>query len=229
MTDHRTGTRAEWRAARVGLLVREKELTRRSDELGRERQALPWVPIDKEYVFETVDGPRTLAELFDGRSQLIVYHFMLGPDMAAGCPSCSAIADGIEPARVHLEHHDVAFVVVSRAPLGQLQAYRERMGWTFPWVSAADSDFNFDFHVSSTPERPLEEYNFRALTGDPFYGELPGMSSFALADGQVFHTYSAYQRGVDAMWGFYQWLDRAPRGRNEDGGSWFRRHDEYPE
>jgi predicted dithiol-disulfide oxidoreductase (DUF899 family) len=228
MTDHRTGTAEEWQTARVALLEREKELTRLSDELARERQALPWVPVDKEYVFDTVDGPRTLAELFDGRSQMIVYHFMFGPDMDVGCPSCSAIVDHIDLPRVHLENHDVTFVVVSRAPLEQLQAYRQRMGWTFPWVSSASSDFNFDFHVSSTAERPVEEYNYREIPAPAPEGELPGMSSFALEDGQVFHTYSAYQRGVDAMWGFYQWLDRAPKGRNESGGSWFRRHDEYP-
>ncbi len=228
MPDHRTGTREEWRAARIELLAREKELTRLSDEVARERQALPWVAIEKEYAFDTVDGRRTLAELFDGRSQMIVYHFMFGPDQAAGCPSCSAIIDHVDLPRVHLENHDVTFTVVSRAPLDQLQAYRQRMGWTVPWVSSAPGDFNFDFHASSTPDRPIEEYNFRPVPTPAPAGELPGMSAFVLEDGQVFHAYSAYARGLDAVWGFYQWLDRAPRGRNEAGGSWFRRHDEYP-
>lgn len=224
---HRTGTREQWRAERVELLAREKELTRLGDELARERQALPWVPIEQEYVFDTPDGARTLAELFDGRSQLIVYHFMLGPDDEAGCPSCSSIADGVNGPHVHLEHHDVAFVAVSRAPLEKIEEYRARMGWSFRWVSSRGSDFNFDFEVSSTEERPLREYNFRPIPErDRFTGERPGISAFALEDGKVFHTYSAYGRGVDAIWGLYAWLDRAPRGRNEDG-YWHRRRDEY--
>lgn len=224
---HRTATREQWRAERVALLAREKELTRLSDELARARQELPWVPVEKEYVFDTLDGPRTLAELFEGRSQLIVDHFMLGPDQEAGCPSCSSIADGVNGPHVHLEHHDVAFVAVSRAPLETIERYRERMGWSFRWVSSHRNDFNFDFQVSSTEERPLREYNFAPTDWDfsrPF--EMPGLSAFALEDGKVFHTYSAYARGIDATWGLYAWLDRAPKGRNEDG-YWHRRHDEY--
>lgn len=222
---HRIATREQWRAERIALLRREKELTRLNDELARERQALPWVPVEEEYVFDTLDGPRTLAELFGGRSQLIVDHLMLGPRMAAACPSCSSIADGVDGVHVHLENHDVAFVAVSRAPLEQIERYRERMGWSFRWVSSHGSDFNFDYGVSSTPERPLEEYNFAPLV-DEEDGELPGMSAFALEDGKVFHTYSAYSRGIDALWGVYPWLDRAPKGRNE-AVYWHRRHDEY--
>jgi predicted dithiol-disulfide oxidoreductase (DUF899 family) len=223
------GTREEWLAARRALLQREKELTRQSDALARERLALPWVPVTTEYVFDTEHGPRTLAELFDGNSQLLVYHFMYGPGWGEGCPSCSSLADHIDVARVHLEHHDVTYVAVSRAPLAELLAYRDRMGWSFPWASSYGTDFNVDFHVSSTCERPLREYNFRALPeGDREEGELPGMSAFALRDGVVHHTYSAYSRGLDAMWGMYQWLDRSPLGRNEAAGAnWFRRHDAY--
>jgi predicted dithiol-disulfide oxidoreductase (DUF899 family) len=225
------GTRREWEDARRSLLEREKELTRMSDALAQERLALPWVPVDVEYTFDTEDGPKTLAELFDGRSQLVVYHFMFGPDWDEGCPSCSSIADHMEIPRVHLEHHDVTWVAVSRAPVAKLLAYRKRMGWSFPWVSSFGSDFNFDFKVSSTEERPLLEYNFRdvpeeARANGP--GELPGMSAFALRDGVVYHTYSAYARGVDALWGMYQWFDRAPLGRNErDSPGWMRRHDAY--
>ena len=228
MTDHRIGTREEWLAARLELLQAEKEHTRRGDELAKQRQELPWVRVEKEYTFDTDEGSASLADLFRGRSQLLMYHFMFGPEYTGGCPVCSTIADGFNGFVVHLENHDVGMMAVSQAPLETLQEYKRRMGWAFPWASSFGSDFNFDFHVSSTPERPLEEYNFRALTGEPRYGELPGMSAFALEDGQVFRTYSAYSRGVDVLWGFYQWLDRAPRGRNEDGGSWFRRHDEYP-
>jgi predicted dithiol-disulfide oxidoreductase (DUF899 family) len=223
------GTREEWDVARRALLAKEKELTRLGDALARERQALPWVPVTTEYVFDTEHGPRTLAELFDGRSQLIVYHFMFGPDWDEGCPSCSSIADHVDLPRVHLEHHDVAWVAVSRAPLAKLLAYRERMGWSFPWASAYGNDFNVDFHVSSTEEHPLAEYNFRAVPEGERSApsEAPGMSAFALHDGVVHHTYSAYARGLDAIWGMYQWLDRAPLGRNEGGGGWIRRHDAY--
>jgi predicted dithiol-disulfide oxidoreductase (DUF899 family) len=224
------GTRHEWEAARRALLEREKALTRLSDELARERQALPWVPVEVEYEFITPNGRKTLAELFDGRSQLIVYHFMFGPDWEEGCPSCSSLGDHIDLSRVHLENHDVTWVAVSRAPLSQLLAYRERLGWTFPWVSSYGSDFNFDFGVSSTEERPLLEYNYRPVPEQARAGgagELPGASMFALRDGVVFHTYSAYARGLDAMWGMYQWLDRAPLGRNEAGGYWIRRRDSY--
>ena len=244
-------SRDEWLAARLELLEAEKELTRRSDELARQRQALPWVRVEKDYRFETEDGNVALANLFKGRSQLLVYHFMFGPDFAAGCTSCSSVADGFDGSVVHLENHDVAFWAVSRAPLAKLQAYRKRMGWRFPWASSGGGDFNFDFNVSFTPEQQRKgtiDYNYRrnghamdispapepvmklaALSGTdaPTYArDRPGVSAFALEDGIVYHTYSAYTRGVDGLWGMYQWLDRAPKGRNETG-LWFRRHDEY--
>jgi predicted dithiol-disulfide oxidoreductase (DUF899 family) len=256
MTDHTTGTREEWLAARLELLEAEKELTRRSDELARRRQELPWVRIDKEYRFETDEGTASLADLFRGRSQLLVYHFMFGPEYTAGCPTCSSIADGFDGFVVHLANHDVTLAAVSRAPLAKLQAYKRRMGWSFPWASSFGSDFNYDFQVTFTKEQQqsgVVEYNFRAMDtrsdlGEPqtlaVYGtdvatttrEAPGMSAFALSDGVVYHTYSAYTRGLDGLWGMYQWLDRAPRGRNETmvrgfgdlrGASWYRRHDEY--
>ena len=249
MTDHRTGTREEWLAARLELLDAEKELTRRGDELARMRQELPWVPIEKEYRFETDEGTASLADLFRGRSQLLVYHFMFGPDFTAGCPSCSAIADGFSGSVAHLVNHDVAFTAVSRAPLAKLQDYKRRMGWSFPWASSFESDFNYDFHTSHTEQEwqsGAVDYNFRTADFRPsekspglieiargagtdpvtFRKEGPGMSAFALEDGVVFHTYSAYGRGVDGVWGMYSWLDRAPLGRNESG-IWWRRHDEY--
>jgi predicted dithiol-disulfide oxidoreductase (DUF899 family) len=243
MTKHRTGTRDEWLAARLELLEQEKELTRRGDEVAKRRQELPWVRIDKDYRFDTDDGSAALADLFRGRSQLLVYHFMFGPDYAAGCASCSAIADGFNGIVVHLANHDVTLSAVSRAPLAKLQAYKRRMGWTFPWASSFGSDFNFDFHVSFTEEQQSRgiEFNYRreaeyqlsgtaaALTGTDVttYGrELMGVSAFALEDGIVFHTYSSYSRGVDGIWAAYQWLDRAPKGRNETG-YWWCRHDEY--
>ena len=246
--ERKVAPREEWLAARLELLRAEKELTRRSDELARQRQELPWVRIDKEYYFETDDGSVSLAELFRGRSQLLIYHFMFGPDYTAGCPACSAIADGFNGIAVHLANHDVMLWAVSRAPLAKLQAYRKRMGWTFPWASSLGSEFNPDFSVQFTEEQQRKggiEYNyeregplegagegetlFAAMTGtDPatYTRERPGMSAFALADGVVYHTYSAYARGLDGLWGMYQWLDRAPKGRNESG-LWFRRHDEY--
>jgi predicted dithiol-disulfide oxidoreductase (DUF899 family) len=211
--------------ARLKLLDREKELTRLSDELARARAALPWEEVTAEYVFDTEHGRRSLAELFDGRSQLLVYHFMFGPDTEQPCASCTSIAHHMDLPRVYLENHDVTWTAVSRAPLERLLAYRERMGWTLPWASSYGSDFNFDFGVSSTPERPLREYNYAPIEG--YEGELPGMSAFALRDGKVFHTYSAYARGLDATWGIYQWLDRAPLGRNEANGYWFKRPDEF--
>jgi len=253
MTKHMTGTREEWLAARLELLKQEKELTRRSDELAQRRQELPWVQIDKEYRFETDEGSASLADLFRGRSQLLVYHFMFGPDYKAGCPSCSAIADGFDGSVVHLANHDVTLLAVSRAPLAKLQAFKRRMGWTFPWASSFGSDFNFDFNVSVTEEQQRKgsvEYNyergghaldakpedadegpvvFAAMTGTDvatYTRERPGMSAFALEDGVVYHAYSAYARGLDGLWGMYQWLDRAPKGRNETG-VWWRRHDEY--
>jgi len=251
MTTHMTGTREEWLAARLGLLQAEKELTRRSDELARRRQELPWVRIDKEYQFETDEGSASLAGLFGGRSQLLVYHFMFGPDYTAGCPSCSAIADGFDGSVVHLENHDVTLSAMSRAPLAKLQAYKRRMGWTFPWASSLGGDFNFDFNVSFTEEQQREgtvDYNYQrgghaldmtpvpepvaklaAMCGTdaPTYArDRPGLSAFVREDGVVYHTYSTYVRGLDGVWGMYQWLDRAPKGRNETG-AWFRRHDEY--
>ena len=252
MADHKTGTRAEWLAARLELLDAEKALTRRSDELARRRQELPWVRIDKEYSFETDEGTASLADLFAGRSQLLIYHFMFGSDYTAGCPSCSAIADGFDGSVVHLANHDVTLCAVSRAPLAKLQAYKQRMGWSFPWASSSGSDFNYDFQAAVTTEQwqsGAVEYNFRPTDFRPAAGaessgldefasgivgtdwetyrrEGPGVSAFAIEDGVVYHTYSAYARGLDSLWGMYQWLDRAPLGRNENG-FWWRRHDEY--
>jgi len=279
MAKHKTGTREEWLAARLELLKAEKELTRQSDELAGRRQELPWVRIDKEYRFETDEGMErtglsdiegkmtrvgaskrgservskaSLADLFRGRSQLLVYHFMFGPDYTAGCPSCSAIADGFNGFATHLANHDVMLWAVSRAPLAKLQEYKKRLGWTFPWASLADGEFNYDFSASFTEEEQHKgiDYNyereepvapissrstsdgaskFAAMCGtdvNTYIRERPGMSAFALEDGVVYHTYSTYARGLDGLWGMYQWLDRAPRGRNETG-VWWRRHDEY--
>jgi predicted dithiol-disulfide oxidoreductase (DUF899 family) len=255
MTTHKTGTREEWLAARLELLKAEKEFTRRGDELTQRRQELPWVRIDKKYRFDTEAGSSTLADMFKGRSQLVVYHFMFGPDYKAGCPSCSSIADGFDGIFVHLENHDVAFSAVSRAPLPKLKDYEQRMGWTFPWASSCHSDFNDDFSVSFTERQQREgdiEYNYRreagfewwpgqegggagaeaqfaAMSGTDvatYLRDRPGMSAFVLEDDVVYHTYSTYARGLDPLWGMYPWLDRAPRGRNERG-VWWRRHDEY--
>jgi predicted dithiol-disulfide oxidoreductase (DUF899 family) len=234
MTMHTTGTREEWLAARLELLAAEKELSRQGDDVARRRHALPWVAVDHDYAFDTANGEATLTDLFHGRSQLIVYHFMFGPDWDEGCPSCSSVADGFNQTHLHLQNHDVAFTAVSRAPLDKLLAYRDRMGWSFPWASSAPSDFNYDFNVSFTTDRGAagQTYNFRPLhetVGDPAHvpSDLHGMSSFAIQHGVVFHTYSAYSRGVDALWNMWQWLDRAPLGRNEGDMSWFRRHDVY--
>lgn len=256
MTMHQTGSRDEWLAARIALLEKEKELTRLSDELARQRQQLPWVRIDKAFRFETEEGTASLADLFRGRSQLLVYHFMFGPDYKAGCPSCSAIADGFNGITVHLANHDVTLTAVSRAPLARLLAYRERMGWGFPWASCSDGAFNFDFNVSFTEQQQRDgaiEYNFQRepafvwrsrLEGDSasvterfaattgtdvasYTRERPGVSAFIIEDGVVYHTYSTYARGVDGIWSMYPWLDRAPKGRNEANGPWWRRHDEY--
>jgi predicted dithiol-disulfide oxidoreductase (DUF899 family) len=250
---HTTGTRDEWLTARLELLDEEKDLTRRADELAKRRQQLPWVRIDKPYRFETDEGSASLAGLFRGRSQLLVYHFMFGPDYKAGCPSCSAIADGFDGSVVHLANHDVTLMAVSRAPLAKLQEYKRRMGWTFPWASSFGTDFNGDFSVSFTETQQREGllYNYRrakplvaaregsvkgpvehfaAMAGTDaatYTRERPGMSAFVLEDGVVHHTYSTYARGLDGIWGMYAWLDRAPRGRNEHG-PWWRRHDEYP-
>jgi predicted dithiol-disulfide oxidoreductase (DUF899 family) len=248
---HKVVSREEWTAARFELLKAEKELTRRSDELARRRQELPWVRIDKKYRFETDEGAAALADLFRGRSQLLIYHFMFGPDYKAGCATCSTIADGFDGFSVHLANHDVMLGAVSRAPLPKLQAYKRRMGWTFPWASSFGNDFNADFGVGFTEEQQRGgtiEYNYErgghamdaasipqpvavnaAMAGTDaatYTRERPGMSAFVLEDGVVYHTYSTYARGLDGLWGMYQWLDRAPKGRNETG-VWWRRHDEY--
>jgi len=247
MTAHRIAGRDEWLQERVELLKAEKELTRAGDALAKRRQDLPWVKVDKHYEFDTDQGRTSIKDLFRGRSQMIVYHFMFGPDFKAGCPSCSAIADSFNGFWEHLAHHDVMFWAISRAPLDKLDAYKARMGWTFPWASSFGSDFNYDFAVGITEEQQSEEgyeYNFAAQPpsnppsnpwsesagADPraFMRELPGMSSFVLEDGEVYHAYSAYARGLDGLWGMYQWLDRAPLGRNEEGaGLWWKRRDEY--
>ena len=249
-TKHTTGTRDEWLTARLDLLEAEKELTRQSDAVALRRQTLPWVRVDKEYRFDTDEGSASLRDLFRGRSQLLVYHFMFGPDYAAGCPSCSSIADGFNGVAVHLANHDVMLTAVSRAELPKLQAFKQRMGWTFPWASAFATDFNADFNIWFTEKQQREggiDYNYRregkwqlrgsdspvaeiaAQSGTDaatYTRERPGVSAFALEDGVVYHTYSAYSRGVDSLWGMYQWLDRAPKGRNETS-IWMRRRDEY--
>ena len=252
MTRHKIGTPQEWLAARIELLKAEKELTHKSDELAQQRQALPWVRVEKEYRFETEDGAVTLRDLFKGRSQLLVYHFMFGPDYKAGCPSCSSIADGFNGVAVHLANHDVMLTAVSRAEFAKLDAFKRRMGWTFPWASSFGGDFNADFRISFSEEQQREgsiTYNFQrerawtlrdsaglvseiaATTGTDtatYIRERPGMSAFVLEDDVVYHTYSTYARGLDGLWGMYSWLDRAPKGRNETG-IWWRRHDEYAE
>jgi predicted dithiol-disulfide oxidoreductase (DUF899 family) len=260
MPQIKIGTRSEWLGARLELLKAEKELTRRSDELAQMRQALPWVRIDKPYRFETDKGSASLADLFQGRSQLLVYHLMFGPDYKAACPTCSTIADGFNGFVVHLANHDVTLMAISRAPLEKLQAYKRRLGWSFPWASSRGSDFNYDFNVAYTKEQQQtgdNEYNYRrqkqtgarmdylkeleeqgksgplaeiaadvGVDWPTFTREAPGMSAFALKDGVVYHTYSTYSRGLDALWGMYPWLDRAPLGRNEQG-IWWKRNDEY--
>jgi predicted dithiol-disulfide oxidoreductase (DUF899 family) len=253
-TKHRIATREQWLAQRLELLAAEKDLTHRSDAIAQQRQALPWVRVDKAYRFETADGSATLADLFRGRSQLLVYHFMFGPDYQAGCPSCSAIADGFDPIAVHLANHDVMLWAVSRAPVAKLEAYKKRLGWTFPWASSQGGEFQYDFQAAITEEQQRTgsaEYNYARAghvmddvsklppESGPGQGaktcgtdvatytrERPGMSAFVLEDGHVYHTYSAYARGLDGLWSMYQWLDRAPKGRNETG-LWWRRNDEY--
>jgi predicted dithiol-disulfide oxidoreductase (DUF899 family) len=220
MTTHKTGTREQWLKARLELLKAEKELTRRSDEVALKRRELPWVPVNKGYRFEIDKGSASLADLFQGRSQLLVYHFMFGPDFSGGCPSCSSIADGFNGITTHLAHHDVTLWAVSRAPIAKLQVYKHRMGWTFHWASSVGGDFNFDFCASYTEEQQREggiKYNYRS--------EAP-LRTRGREDGVVYHTYSTYARGLDGLWGMYPWLDRAPKGRNETG-LWWRRHDEY--
>ena len=250
---HQIVSREEWLAARLALLEEEKELTRRSDELARRRQELPWVRIDKEYRFETDEGSASLADLFQGRSQLLIYHFMFGPDYQAGCATCSTIADGFNGFEIHLANHDVMLSAVSLAPFAKVQAYKLRMGWTFPWASSLGSDFNFDFNVSFSEEQQRQggiEYNYarggHAMDAEAeipqpviqnatmagtdvatYTRERPGMSAFVLENGTVYHTYSTYARGLDGLWGMYQWLDRAPKGRNEEEGVWWSRHNEY--
>ena len=251
VAQHKVGTREEWLAARLDLLKEEKEHTRRGDELARKRQELPWVRVDKVYRFETDEGNALLSDLFRGRSQLLVYHLMFGPDYTAACPSCSAIADGFNGIQIHLANHDVMLWAVSRAPLSKLQAYKRRLGWTFPWASSFGSDFNSDYSVGFSRDEQLRdggiEYNYQRESawkpsgpGGPssqnifgtgvdmptFLRERPGVSAFVLEDGVVYHTYSTYARGLDGLWGMWQWLDRAPKGRNETG-HWWRRHDEY--
>jgi predicted dithiol-disulfide oxidoreductase (DUF899 family) len=261
MTTHMTGTRKEWLAARLDLLKAEKDLTKRSDAVARQRQALPWVKVEKDYSFDTDDGRASFKDLFKGRSQLLIYHFMFGPDYKAGCPSCSAIADGFNGIATHLANHDVMLWAVSRAQLAKLQAFKRRMGWTFPWASSFASDFNPDFNVWFTEQQQREggiEYNYErepalqpsddqpaiksretpdgaakgaAMSGTDvgtYARERPGMSAFVLEGGVVYHTYSTYARGLDGLWSAYQWLDRAPKGRNEPR-YWWRHHDQYDE
>jgi len=249
--DREVATEAEWLVARKDLLEAEKELTRRSDELARRRQQLPWVRVEKQYRFETDEGSASLKDLFRGRSQLLVYQFMFGPDYTAECPSCSAIADGFNGFAIHLANHDVMLWAVSRAPLSKLQAYKQRLGWTFPWASSLGNDFDSDYSAGFSREEQQRdggiEYNYRredawkqsnadgpssqnangtGVDWPTYLRERPGVSAFALEDGVLYHTYSTYARGLDALWGMWQWLDRAPKGRNETG-HWWRRHDEY--
>jgi predicted dithiol-disulfide oxidoreductase (DUF899 family) len=248
-TTHPTATREEWLKARLELLDAEKAHTRAGDELARRRQALPWVPVEKDYRFGTCQGEKTLADLFHGRSQLLVYHLMFGPDYTAPCPSCSAIADGFDGFWPHLAHHDVMLVAVSRAPFEKIRAYKEKHGWSFPWASSFGSDFNYDFFVglteaqqdhgytynfqekpplpASMPSEPDSHAGMAGVDWRTFLKELPGMSAFMLEDGQVYHTYSTYARGLDALWGMYPWLDRAPLGRNEADGPWWKRREDY--
>jgi predicted dithiol-disulfide oxidoreductase (DUF899 family) len=245
---HRTATREEWLKERLELLRVEKELTRQSDDLARRRQALPWVKVEKDYRFGTSSGEKSLAELFHGRSQLLVYHLMFGPDYKAPCPSCSAIADGFDGSWRHLAEHDVMLVAISRASSEKIEAYKKRHGWTFPWASSFGGDFNYDYAVGLTAEQQDRgyDYNFEEKPPIPadahgtpdghasmcgvdlrtYLKELPGMSAFVLEGGTAYHTYSTYARGLDGLWGMYQWLDRAPKGRDETG-AWWRRHDEY--
>lgn len=255
MNAHRIGTQEEWLAARLELLKEEKELTRKSDELTRRRQQLPWVPVAKDYRFMTEAGETQLADLFQGRSQLLVYHFMFGPDYSAGCPSCSLIADGFNGITTHLANHDVLLTAVSLAPLEKLLAFKKRMGWGFPWASSLGGEFNYDFCASYTEEQQRDglQYNYTRepqqdwRAGEPGGGEgaelqfatmcgvntpaylrqRPGMSAFIQQEGTVYHTYSTFSRGVDSLWSMYPWLDRAPLGRNEEAGVWWRHRDRY--
>jgi predicted dithiol-disulfide oxidoreductase (DUF899 family) len=229
---HKVVSRDEWIAARKAHLAKEKALTKARDQLSAERRALPWVRVEKTYVFETPEGKKTLADLFDGRSQLIVYHFMLGPDWGEGCPSCSYLADHFDGAAWHLPHRDVTLVAVSRAPLPEIEAYKKRMGWRFPWVSSYGDDFNYDFHVSFRPEQEEGEVYYNYEMSDFESDEMPGLSVFIKdASGDIFHTYSAYARGLDILVGAYNFLDLVPKGRDEEElpwtMAWVRRHDDY--
>jgi predicted dithiol-disulfide oxidoreductase (DUF899 family) len=245
MTEHRTASREEWQAARDELLALEKEHTRRADELARMRRELPWVKVEKDYRLETDAGPRSLAELFDGRSQLLVYHFMLGPGYEAGCPVCSSMADGVDGVLPHLHARDVTMTFVSRAPLEKLHAFKRRMGWEMPWASSANSDFNFDFEASFTDEQVRERmgpmlddpppvlHQMAESTGTDvatYVSEGPAVNVFALDGGDVYHAYSTQMRGLEFLMGYYPILDRVPKGRDEGGsGHWVRLHDEYDE
>jgi predicted dithiol-disulfide oxidoreductase (DUF899 family) len=230
MESHKIVSRDEWLVARKAHLAREKELTRLRDQVSAERRELPWVRVDKNYVFDGPDGKQTLADLFDGRSQLIVDHFMFGPDWPEGCPSCSFHADHIDGANLHLKHHDVSVVVISRTPWPRIEAFKKRMGWRFNWVSSFGSDFNFDYHVSFTKDQIAKgelDYNYETIKGG--IEELPGASVFYRSDaGEIVHTYSSYARGGDLLLGAYNYLDLTPKGRNEDRGmAWVRHHDKY--
>jgi predicted dithiol-disulfide oxidoreductase (DUF899 family) len=247
MTDHKVARRDEWQVARAALLAREKEHTRMGDELARQRRELPWVPVEKEYRFETDEGTMTLADLFDGRSQLLVYHFMFGPSYAAGCPTCSSSADAVNGVLPHLKARDATMVYVSRAPLERLQAYKRRMGWSLRWVSSAGSDFNFDFGMSRTEEQTREGIKPMMEAGMPpvvehlaaasgtdvagYLSEGPGFSTFVRDNGAIYHAYSTTARGLEFLMGYYPILDRAPMGRNEADSAqlWLHRHDEYPQ
>ena len=228
--DHPIVSREEWTAASKALLIKEKQLTRLRDQVNAERRALPWVKVEKAYAFDTTEGRKTLAELFEGHSQLIVYHFMWRWDLGLGCDGCSFQCDHVDGANLHLSHHDVTLIAVSRGHLADLQAYRKRMGWRFRLVSSYGSDFNYDYHVSFTPEEVASKkayYNFE--TRDVGTEELPGLSVFYKNDkGEVFHTYSSYARGNEEVLGAHMYLDVAPLGRNETKGmNWIKRHDEY--
>jgi predicted dithiol-disulfide oxidoreductase (DUF899 family) len=232
MQTHKVVSREAWLAARKALLAKEKELTRARDRMSAERRALPWVKVDKTYVFDTADGKKTLADLFGTRSQLIVYHFMLGPGWEEGCPSCSLLADHFDGAIIHLANRDVAFVAVSRAPLSEIAAFKKRMGWRFRWVSSFGSDFNFDYHVSFREDEVGAEGDYNYEREEISSDEMPGLSVFYKdAKGDVFHTYSAYARGLDHLIGAYSFLDLAPKGRDEADlpwtMSWVRHHDRY--
>jgi predicted dithiol-disulfide oxidoreductase (DUF899 family) len=232
VTQNPVVSREEWLEARRALLLREKEATHLRDKVNAERMALPWVKVDKDYTFDTLQGPKSLADLFDGRSQLMVYHFMFGPEWEAGCPGCSFLGDHLDGTLPHLNHHDVTLVSVARAPLAKIEAYKKRMGWNFPWVSSFGSDFNFDYHVSFTPEDLAKDkvfYNFSPIAPADANDELPGLSAFYKNEkGEVFHTYSSYARGAEEILGTLMILDHAPKGRNEDSTMDFvKRHDEY--